>query len=270
MSTIDANLLIGELLKLKSQNEQELRNDLPFLYDLGIITWGIHMLVSVIIVAIAHRWFTSLKWNRKIVYFAIHSLVNTIIVIRTMYIAKMAIVDPIRIFIEYTVLDPLPMCLTIVVHAYHTWREQRSLKLIDLIHHIPMICIVIPSSFCTVPGYILNLAHFFIMGLPGAIDYFLLTMVSLGHIDKMREKRINMYLNVYIRSPGLIIVSYLGIIQNSILRSIDPQFDEIRLILRYIVIIGFYWNGQFFMNDAVQSYVYNNVLSLFESKKERI
>ena len=41
---------------------------------------------------------------------------------------------------------------------------------------------------------------FFICGLPGMIDY---GMLAIGY-DRREEKRINTYLNNYLRSPGII------------------------------------------------------------------
>jgi hypothetical protein len=41
-----------------------------------------------------------------------------------------------------------------------------------------------------------NAVNFFICGLPGGLDYFLLSLVKLGLIDKIVEKRANLWLQV--------------------------------------------------------------------------
>ena len=43
-------------------------------------------------------------------------------------------------------------------------------------------------------------------GLPGGIDYLLLILVKIGKIKSIEEKRINTYLNNYIRAPGILIL----------------------------------------------------------------
>ena len=46
-------------------------------------------------------------------------------------------------------------------------------------------------------GPIANTYFFFICGLPGMIDYFMLGLAKLGKLDIMEEKRINAFLNVW-------------------------------------------------------------------------
>ena len=48
---------------------------------------------------------------------------------------------------------------------------------------------------------------FFLTGLPGCIDYFLLGLVKLNILDKLKEKQINVYINNWIRGPGCVIGS---------------------------------------------------------------
>ena len=42
-------------------------------------------------------------------------------------------------------------------------------------------------------------------GLPGGIDYYLLIQVKRGKIKSIEEKKINTYLNNYIRAPGILL-----------------------------------------------------------------
>ena len=50
---------------------------------------------------------------------------------------------------------------------------------------------------------------FFGCGLPGAINYGLLTAVKYDKLDKLTEKKVSAYLNNFLRMPGLIISCYL-------------------------------------------------------------
>ena len=57
-------------------------------------------------------------------------------------------------------------------------------------------------------GSITSLASFFIMGLPGGIDYALLAAVKQRLLRPGTEKQINARMNVWIRAPGLTITGY--------------------------------------------------------------
>ena len=43
---------------------------------------------------------------------------------------------------------------------------------------------------------------FFICGLPGGVDYAMLSAVRYGFMDELTEKYINTHLNTWIRIPG--------------------------------------------------------------------
>ena len=47
-------------------------------------------------------------------------------------------------------------------------------------------------------------------GLPGGLDYVLLAGVKWGWVEKMTEKRLNMWLQTAIRWPGAVGVYGLG------------------------------------------------------------
>jgi hypothetical protein len=47
-----------------------------------------------------------------------------------------------------------------------------------------------------------NSLLFFITGIPGAMDYAMLSMVKENLMDKLEEKRLNTHINVWLRMPG--------------------------------------------------------------------
>lgn len=93
------------------------------------------------------------------------------------------------------------------LHLYHLITFKARYE--DYIHHITgiityNICIrYIRGSY---PGSLL----FFMNGLPGFIDYTNLILVKKNIITKTTEKKINTYLNTYIRGPGSVLI--LGMI----------------------------------------------------------
>ena len=46
--------------------------------------------------------------------------------------------------------------------------------------------------------------NFFVCGLPGGLDYVLLSLMKFGAIEKITEKRYNMWLQTGIRWPGVL------------------------------------------------------------------
>jgi len=48
-----------------------------------------------------------------------------------------------------------------------------------------------------------NVLAFFISGLPGGLDYYMLSAVKAGKMKKFTEKRVNCSINTWIRGPGI-------------------------------------------------------------------
>jgi hypothetical protein len=98
----------------------------------------------------------------------------------------------------------------------------------------------------TTTNYIL----FFINGLPGGIDYILLTLVKFGKIKKIVEKSINSKLNIWIRSPGIMMGAYIVL----------TQYIEGVLTIHWLPItfccMGLYWNAQYFTERVVFNFGY--------------
>ena len=54
-------------------------------------------------------------------------------------------------------------------------------------------------------GALQNYTSFFISGFPGGVSYFNLVLVKLGVMSKLKQKKIDKYMNVWCRCPGLVI-----------------------------------------------------------------
>ena len=109
-----------------------------------------------------------------------------------------------------------PAYMILCVHIYHVL-PFLGFKLHDgdLFHHLVFVGIVGPVGIAFDTGPLQNFVAFFICGLPGALDYIMLTLVKLKKISKYDEKVWNARINVWIRSPGLTIAAcfiYLGIL----------------------------------------------------------
>ena len=138
--------------------------------------------------------------------------------------------------------------LALILHIYHcvffTIRKE------DWIHHISSVFIVSPICICF-PTKGMSLFYFFLTGLPGAIDYTMLSFQKNNIISKNYQKKINAHLNIYIRQPGGIICSYL-IFKDSIASTINIY----TLFLSFVV----YFNASFYCKQAVENYGKNCIL----------
>jgi hypothetical protein len=101
-----------------------------------------------------------------------------------------------------------PLTIINSIHIYHMIGGF-GLSSSDYFHHI----MFIPTL--GFPGQIFafgagaNWQGFFISGLPGGIDYFMLGLIKLGISDKMFQKRLSSNLNVWVRSPGILSATFI-------------------------------------------------------------
>jgi hypothetical protein len=141
--------------------------------------------------------------------------------------------------------------LVVAFHLYHVVMYRNKLKYDDILHHVLMIAFAIPigllaSSTTPLMGYSL----FFATGLPGAISYFSLFLQRNDLIQRMTEKIINTWINVWIRAPGCVSHATLTLVWIFSSES-DDNWRKLAGILPAILM---YWNGQYFMRQAVEDY----------------
>jgi hypothetical protein len=141
-------------------------------------------------------------------------------------------------------------CITYSLHLYHILWYYNKLRKDDWLHHILMVGIALPLSNMVNKNFnIIGHTLFFTTGLPGGIDYILLFLVRNNIIDKMIEKNINRYINVWLRCPGCIAAATLILVESN--KYSLPISEQISC---YIVIGSIYWNGIYFMNQVVSNY----------------
>lgn len=96
-----------------------------------------------------------------------------------------------------------PLTLVVCLHLYHCLKFNLSLQ--DVLHHF----LFIPTL--GIPGIIYdwgcfaNYLTFFICGLPGGIDYFILSLHKQGIALQWNQKKICANLNMWLRLPGILL-----------------------------------------------------------------
>ena len=149
----------------------------------------------------------------KAQYFMLHFFFNMWICYVTYQEALYCFFNPMNAFeIAYSSSGILTTTGIASFHFHHIIDSYKTLKREDWVHHLGS-SIIVPIIGLTNPfGRVISLSNFVMCGLPGGIDYLLLSLVKYCYIDKMTEKRINRWLNLLIRMPGQMLSYYILIV----------------------------------------------------------
>lgn len=179
-------------------------------------------------------------------YYFIHSICNFFIVLITASDVFNLYLNP------YSTMEiSLSIYASIIVyalHIYHILWYFNKLRIDDWLHHILMIFIALPIANYFGSVRLLGHSLFYTTGLPGMIDYMILFLVKNNFVDRITQKRINLYLNCYLRNPGCTIHSFITLINTFL---VTNYFD---IILNITTAILVYWNGIYFMEQVVGNY----------------
>merc|ERR1719230_2057922 len=96
-------------------------------------------------------------------------------------------------------------------------------------------------------GPLMNFCFFFICGVPGGYDYFMLVLVKNKIMKPLTEKRRNNTVQVWVRAVSLNICVCLLYIQNQIQRQNGFDIPNYLLAMRAMLMLITYWNGNYFM-----------------------
>lgn len=183
---------------------------------------------------------------KKARWFILHTIANIFVVYYAWNDLFHLLENPIMAFNRVPHYEALN--ITVALHFYHAL-FFKNLVFIDWVHHILMISIAIMSYHC--PSSVIiatNGLLFFLNGLPGGIDYFLLTLVKYELIHPIQEKKLNSYLNIWIRSPGTLISAY-NMYLTTVYANYYPSF-RVKTLTMVILI----WNAQYFTYRVVGNY----------------
>jgi len=195
-----------------------------------------------LVFTVLDRAITKAKWQSP--YYAVHAIHNAGIVAVTAPDLYHTFTDIHHV--QNYEMNWLAAQLCLALHLYHIAFYWQKFRLDDWLHHGLMIGLALPLA-CLLPSHtFLGISLFFTTGLPGGIDYTMLFLVRNGYLEKHIEKRINAFLNVWIRSPGCAGAAALS--WASCLSA--PVIDPLMLIAPALT----YWNGQYFMRQVVEDY----------------
>lgn len=145
-----------------------------------------------------------------------------------------------------------PTCIIIAIHVYHMCAFKLNAE--DLFHHLTFVPIIGGGHFVYPWGIAGNVLCFFISGLPGGIDYFLLALYKEERIASLTEKRINLSINVWMRSPGIVVFCCL-VATCWLQPPIDTPPSDLMPWYGFIPALGLvFYNGQYYGMRVIGNY----------------
>jgi hypothetical protein len=179
------------------------------------------------------------------IYFLLHFIVNFINTILLLPLINHLFSDPLGnnlILSDWTNLDIIyPMIIGL--HMFHLVHHIHNIKYDEIIHHILTHIFWYYIYILNNPIYIAGIIS--MSGIPGGITYLMLFLQKYNIISKISEKKISMYLNIWIRSPLCIIFSTLLYIKSLE----NDMFYETLFMCLFTMI-----NGIHFMHNITESY----------------
>lgn len=196
----------------------------------------------------ADRYITD-RFRVQSVYYFLHAFHNALIVLLTAQDVWKSFTNFARIGDVPPNLPALQLCFAL--HIYHCVVYWRKFRYDDWLHHGLMIGVALPLGWALPSGRLLGFSLFFTTGLPGGIDYVLLFLTRNGLLERSVEKRVNTWLNVWIRAPGTAAHAALTV---AYITSEQTHMSTLGLFWKYAAYLTAalnYWNGQYFMQQVV-------------------
>ena len=136
--------------------------------------------------------------------------------------------------------------IAVLSHLYHIFVFFPHLTGSEWIHHLVMLLFAAPLAFLY-PSRVSTVGLCFLSGYPGLVDYSLLWLVKLGLVSSYIERRVYVWINTWIRSPGCLFACFLSL---PALR--NTKGLEFYCVLGQVMIV--FWNGQYYAMKTCSDY----------------
>ena len=163
--------------------------------------------ISFLIFSLVFNYYSLLYLTKQTNWYLLHVICNIIVIIATFNDTITCFANPLLVIEQGNTNNNFKsdgLGVAVSLHFFHIIRDYKTLTMIDWTHHL------ISNFFLGILGLyyfhnsIFNCGLFFMCGLPGGIDYLLLFLYKIGKFKKGDEKKINVFLNNWIRLPGLL------------------------------------------------------------------
>jgi hypothetical protein len=182
-------------------------------------------------------------------YFILHFIVNLINTILLIPFILTMFTDPFAKYSQYDNWESLDYIYPLVIglHTFHLVHHIKNIHYDEIIHHILTYIFWYVTWVNNNPIYIAPMIT--MSGIPGGITYLMLFLNKINKLSKLTEKKISMYINIWLRAPLCIIFSTILYIDN--IKNNDYYY-----ITLFSIIFTFI-NGVHFMKNIIDSYYQN-------------
>jgi len=187
-------------------------------------------------------------YHTKARYFSLHGVWNIIITVLILPDLYKTMIDPLNALSPGYNFTRWPIVFVAILHVWHCV-AYNGLTSDDYFHHIVFAGGLSTINFLWDWGYSTNFMLFFICGLPGGLDYLMLSAVKHGYLAKISEKRINQLLNIWCRGPGCIAAACLVWVN-----WMNGNADHIPVPIKLVTILLALTNGQYYSRRVVASW----------------
>ena len=197
------------------------------------------------------HYILSNKFTFNEIYFILHVIVNTIIIILCISCSILFFDDPLGLYLTNESCPEIYYNYPILasLHVLHMRYNINHIDISEMIHHILSFVFWGLTNYLNHPIYILSLVG--MSGIAGGITYLLLFLVKQNIINKITEKQISTYLNLWIRQP---LCSIFAIIFMTRLCYIDDKYSYFDKICIIFMAFFTFINGTYFMKTILRSY----------------
>jgi len=195
------------------------------------------------------KLFLYRPYSPNIRWFFIHSMTNGLITYYTSPIVLKCLKDPNQCYLkEWEPESYSAFWLCVSLHTYHSLFFKLTLG--EIKHHVIM-CLICGFFTYYKRTLLSTVGLFYVSGLPGFIDYFLLLLVNIDFIESRNQKKVYIILSNWIRCPGCSYVAILGIPE--ILHYFHVE-DYTSFFALYISNILFFSNGTIYNYMTIRDY----------------
>ena len=198
-----------------------------------------------IIYEIFYRCSKNILYDFNHIYFLLHFIVNLINTFLLIPLINHLIYDPLgdNLDISYWVNLNEIYPMIIGLHTFHLIHIYKKIYYDEIFHHITTHIFWYYILELKNPIYIAGIIG--MSGIPGGITYLMLFLQKYNYLSKQTEKKISMYLNIWVRMPICIIFSTLLYI-----KSLTNNVFYGTLFMSIFTMI----NGIHFMHNIIESY----------------
>ena len=180
-------------------------------------------------------------------WFQLHAIINILICFLICKQSLKLILSPNLPLSEHSENNIMALQMVIALHTYHCFIND--LSFIEWWHHICFVAMGVLPVLFFYNNEVSSLFLFAGCGLPGAIEYTVLSLVKHKKVTSLNQKKLNSWINNYIRCP----ISIYGISLSHINNCYTGVYTFLECYIQFLVFL----NATFFNKMAIENHTWH-------------